>query len=58
MESRHPSLSEWAVLWAVDPTSNHNNGQGPFIECLQCFYSLSEKFLNFLVLRHSSKIWT
>ena len=58
MESRHPSLSEWAVLWVLDPTSNHNNCQGPFIEGLQCFYSLSEKFLNFLVLRHSSKIWT
>ena len=58
MESRHPSLSEWAVLWVLDPTSNHNNCQGPFIKGLQRFYGLSEKILNFLVHRHSSKIWT
>ena len=58
MESKHPSLSEWAVLWVLDPTSNHNISQGSFIEGLQHFYSLSEKILIFLVLGHSSKIWT
>ena len=58
MESRHPPLSEWAVLWAVDPTSNQNNCQGPFIKGMQRFYSISVKILKILVLCHSSKIWT
>ena len=52
------SLLEWMVLWVVDPTSNQNNSQGPFIEGIKHFYSISEKILKILVLRHSSKIWT
>ena len=52
------SLLEWMVLWVVDPTSNENNSQEPFIEGMQCFYSISEKILKILVLPHSSKIWT
>ena len=58
MESRHPSLSEWAVLMVVDKTRNHNIVQGPFIEGLQRHYSISEKILKIWVLSHSSKIWT
>ena len=60
MESRRPSLSEWAVLWAVDPTSNHHNCQGLFIKGLQLqlLYCISKKILKILVLRQSGKIGT